>query len=148
MNASKFIELEPGVFVSGQLTGADVAEAWRQGIRSIVSNRPDEETADQLSNADVGNAARDLGIVFRSRPVWAFEVTDEDAVRDFGQSMASLPGPILFYCRSGRRSTFLWAQAAMPRLGLEMVLQIAELSGRDREELSAILSERSEALAA
>jgi sulfide:quinone oxidoreductase len=148
MNRGKFIELENGVFVSGQLTGADMAEALRLGIRSIVSNRPDEESADHLSNEDIGKAARDLGIVFRSRPVWAFEVTDEEAVRDFGQSMASLPGPILFYCRSGRRSTFLWAQAALARLGLEVVLQIAAHSGQDRDELSAILSERTEPLAA
>lgn len=147
VNTGKFVELEPGVFVAGQLGLEDVQAAAQLGFGSIVCNRPDEES-DHLPGSEIGAAAKALGIGFHALPVWNFEVTDEDVVRGFQALLEKLPRPVLFYCRSGRRSTLLWAQASLGRLGLDAALQIAEQAGQRREEMVALLGERAEPLAA
>jgi sulfide:quinone oxidoreductase len=56
--------------------------------------------------------------------------------------MDDLPGPILFYCRSGTRCTILWAQVAALRLGVARTMEIASKAGYDLEVLRERLVER------
>jgi sulfide:quinone oxidoreductase len=138
----KILQLEPSVFVAPQVAEADFAEIAARGFRSVVDNRPDGEAADQLPNQRAEAAARAHGLRFRYDPVANAEVTGEDAVGKFARAMAELPGPILFYCRSGTRCTILWAQASVRRLGVERTLEIAARAGYNldaiREELEQL----------
>jgi sulfide:quinone oxidoreductase len=142
---AKFVQLDDKVSVSPQLVEADFAEAAARGFRSVVNNRPDGEAADQLPNAEAETLARRNGLQFRHQPVRNANVTDDDVVATFGRLMQELPGPILFYCRSGTRCTTLWTQVSAPRLGVDSTLQIARNAGYNLEALRETLEARAAA---
>lgn len=136
------IQLEPDIAVAPQLVEADFAEIAARGFRSVVNNRPDGEAPDQLPNAQAEAAARRHGLAFRYQPVKNGNVTDDDVVNTFSRLMDELPGPILFYCRTGTRCTILWTQAAAPRLGVDEVLSVAHNAGYELDFLRDTLAER------
>jgi sulfide:quinone oxidoreductase len=140
---AKIIQLETEVFVAPQLIEADFAEVAARGFRSVVNNRPDGEAPDQLPQAQAAAAALRHGLQYRYLPVENLNVTDEDVVIAYARLMDDLPGPILFYCRSGTRCTILWAQVAAPRLGVARTMEIASKAGYDLEVLRERLVERS-----
>src|ERR1700730_8802851 len=55
--------------VSSQLTLSDLSAAADQGIRSIINNRPDGESPDQPTSAEIEAAAAALGLGYRHIPV-------------------------------------------------------------------------------
>lgn len=138
----KIIPLEPDVAVAPQVVEADFAEIAALGFRSVVNNRPDGEVPDQLPNAEAEAAAQRHGLAFRYQPVRNINVTDDDVVETFAQLMDELPGPILFYCRTGTRCTTLWTQASAERLGIDAALAIARDAGYDLDFLRDTLEER------
>ena len=140
---AKLIQLEPGVFVAAQLAEADFAEVAARGFRSVVNNRPDGEAPDQLPNHRAKAAALYQGLQYYYQPIENLNVTDDDVVDAHARLMNDLPGPILFYCRSGTRCTILWAQVAAPRLGVAKTLEIASKAGYDLEVIRDRLTERS-----
>jgi sulfide:quinone oxidoreductase len=140
---AKLIQLETDIFVAAQLAEADFAEAAARGFRSVVNNRPDGEAPDQLPNDRAKAVALRHGLRYRYQPVENLNVTDDDVVAAQARLMNELPGPILFYCRSGTRCTILWAQVAVPRLGVAKTLEIAAKAGYDLEIIREQLTERS-----
>lgn len=145
---ARIAQLEKNVFVAGQLTEADFADLAARGIRTIVNNRPDGEAEDQLSNERAAEVAMRHGLGYRYQPVTNFDVTEDEPVSAQAEAMRTLPGPILFYCRTGNRSSILWAQAAASRLGVETVLSRAAAAGFELEELREFIEEHAGALAA
>jgi uncharacterized protein (TIGR01244 family) len=139
---ARIIRLEDNVSVAPQLVTADFAEIAAQGFASVVNNRPDGEVPGQLPNAAAEAAARRAGLAFRYLPVRNPNVTDDDVVDAFAAALDELPGPILFYCRSGTRCTTLWAQVAAERLGIDRTLEIAAAAGYDLEVLRDHLAHR------
>lgn len=105
-----FKSIWPGFFVSAQITSEDLRQAAAQGFRSVISNRPDDEDADQLSAAMVREQAQALGLAFAHIPVTPGVVTDEN-VAAMAQALEQMPSPILAFCRTGARSTKLWEMA-------------------------------------
>jgi uncharacterized protein (TIGR01244 family) len=104
--------LDPTTFVCvRQLTVADIGEAATAGIRLIVNNRPDGEEPGQPSSAQIEAAARAAGLDYRRIPVaGGFRPEQIEAM-----ARALEHGPVLAFCRSGTRSTFLWALARAAR---------------------------------
>jgi uncharacterized protein (TIGR01244 family) len=99
------------VCVAPQLTPDAMAEAARMGFRSVVNNRPDfEHGLNQPTNADIEAAARAAGLEYRFLPVAGGFQTPEQ-VEAFAKLLDELPRPLLAFCRSGARSTNLFAQA-------------------------------------
>ncbi|GIL01242.1 MAG: TIGR01244 family protein [Alphaproteobacteria bacterium] len=139
---ARIIQLEPGVFVAPQLVAEDFAEIAARGFRSVVDNRPDGEAPGQMSHDEAAAASRRHGMRFRYDPVINANVTEDAPVAAFARAMAELPGPILFYCRTGTRCTMLWAQAVAGRLGAGEALRIAAGAGYNLEDLRPILEER------
>ena len=136
------IQLEPDIAVAPQLVEADFAEIAARGFRSVVNNRPDGEAPDQLANAQAAAAAHRHGLTFRYQPVKNASATDDDVVSTFARLVDELPGPILFYCRTGTRCTILWTQVAAPRLGVDAALSIAQDAGYELDVLRDTLLER------
>jgi len=96
------------VSVAPQLSPAAMAELARLGFRSVVNNRPDfEGGADQPTSAVLAAAAAAAGLEYRHLPVAGSYQSDEE-IAAFGQLMATLPRPVLCFCRSGARSTRLF----------------------------------------
>ncbi len=103
------------VAVSAQITAADFVEIAASGIRSIINNRPDNESDVPLSSSEVAELAAQHGLAYRAIPCIPSHVTDDDIVDAVGEALDVLPGPTLLYCRSGTRSVLLWAQAEASR---------------------------------
>lgn len=100
--------------VAGQIAPEDVAEIARAGFKSIICNRPDGEAEGQPQHSAVEAAARAAGLTFRYVPVVSGQMTP-DNVADHAAALGDLPGPVLAYCRSGARSTNLYAAAGANR---------------------------------
>lgn len=104
--------LTPEFCVAPQLEPAAMAEAAAAGFRSVINNRPDFEGGpDQPTSAAVEAAAQAAGLEYRHLPVnGAYQSPEEIAA--FKLLIDSLPKPILAFCRSGARSTRLFAAAS------------------------------------
>lgn len=105
-----FRKISDTIFASPQITLTDVAEASAQGITLIINNRPDDESDDQTPGDEIEAAAKSAGISYIAIPVThaGFSQTQVNAMAD---ALAAADGPVLAYCRSGTRSTLLWALA-------------------------------------
>ncbi len=106
----RVLELAPQVFVTGQLYEHDVRLAAKQGVRTIMNNRPDGEAPGQPLSADLAKVAEELGITYVDHPFVMPSVTRED-VEEFGRVCEQLDRPLLIFCRSGARSTRMWEMA-------------------------------------
>ena len=111
-----FRKLTETVFASPQISLAEVAAAQAQGIVLIVNNRPEGESDDQVAGDDIAAAARAAGIDYVAIPV-THAGFSETQVQTMAQALAEAKGPVLAYCRSGTRSTLLWALAEASRGG-------------------------------
>ena len=96
------------VSVSPQIRAGDVALIAQQGFRSIICNRPNDEEQGQPSADTIGRAAKDAALEFAYVPAVSGSITPED-VKAMAHALAELPQPVLAYCRSGARSTHLYA---------------------------------------
>ncbi|WP_156840758.1 TIGR01244 family sulfur transferase [Novosphingobium aquimarinum] len=105
-----FKTIDPDILVSPQIDPADVAEARDRGIELIINNRPEGESDDQTPGEAIEAAAQASGIAYVSIPVThaGFSQWQVDAMV---AALESAKGPVLAYCRSGTRSTLLWALA-------------------------------------
>lgn len=104
--------LTPEFCVAPQLEPAAMAEAAAAGFRSVINNRPDFEGGpEQPTSAQVEAAARAAGLEYRHLPVnGAYQSPEEIAA--FKALLDELPKPVLAFCRSGARSTKLFAAAS------------------------------------
>jgi uncharacterized protein (TIGR01244 family) len=103
--------LTADVCVAPQLTPQAMAEAARQGFRSVINNRPDfEHGPGQPTNAEIEAAAHAAGLEYRFLPVDGGYQSPEQ-IAEFAQLLRELPRPVLAFCRSGARSTRLFIAA-------------------------------------
>jgi len=123
-------KIDDGLSVSPQLAEADIAEAAAQGFRAILCNRPDGEGPDQPAFARIETAARAAGMEAAYLPVVAGKVGDADAAA-FAAALTRLPGPVLAYCRTGTRSTTLWALGEAGKRPLPDILARGKAAGYD-----------------
>ena len=126
--------ISPEYAVSPQIGAADVGVAAAQGFRAIICNRPDGESDDQTPMAEIEAAAKAHGLAFRAQPVRSGAVTDVDGA-NMATALGELPGPVLGYCRTGTRSSTLWALAKAPRLSADAILAAIKGAGYDLEAL-------------
>jgi sulfide:quinone oxidoreductase len=103
-----FVPLSETVSVAGQISSADLQAIAQAGFKSIVCNRPDDESPGKFSSQDLATAASQVGLTMAYLPVISGRVTADDG-REFGALLNQLPIPVLAYCRSGLRSATLWA---------------------------------------
>ena len=137
-------KLSPRFFVSEQITTADLGVASAQGIKTVINNRPDNEAQGQPRSADLAAAAEELGMQFVNLPVVAGRLTDEN-IDQFERANRTLQGPILMYCRTGTRSTCLWALNEAKTLDVDAVMATTAQAGYDLTALRARLISRSAA---
>lgn len=127
-----FRQLTDRIYVAPQITPDDVAEAKTQGITFILNNRPEGEEPFQPKGDAIEAAAKEAGIGYAAVPVShsGFAPWQIDGMADAIEKAQG--GKLLAYCRSGTRSTLLWA-LTMARAGVdqEEIAQIAALAGYD-----------------
>ena len=108
MNTYRY--LSDSVLVSAQIAPDEMDRLTAEGVRLIVNNRPDGEAPDQPSGARVAAAAQAAGIAYAAMPIThaGFSLPQIEAFADL---LDSAEGKVLAYCRSGTRSSLLWALA-------------------------------------
>ncbi len=104
-----FRKVTDSLYVAPQIDVADVAQAHAMGVTMIVNNRPEGEEPGQPTGAQIEAAAQAAGIAYVAVPVthagfspWQLDQMGA-ALDEAGD------GKVLAYCRSGTRSTLLWA---------------------------------------
>ncbi|MDD3798025.1 MAG: TIGR01244 family sulfur transferase [Novosphingobium sp.] len=109
-----FRKLEEGMFASPQIEPADIAHAKELGVTLVINNRPDGEEPFQTTGAEIEAAARAAGMDYLAIPVTQAGMGHAQ-VEAMAEALANAGGPVLAYCRSGTRSTFLWSLAQASR---------------------------------
>lgn len=107
---SDFRPLSDSVFASPQIGVQDIAEAKQLGVTLVINNRPDGESPDQPEGAEIEAAASAAGIDYRAIPVGGAGF-GEWQVAAMAEALNGTEGKVIAYCRSGTRSTLLWALA-------------------------------------
>lgn len=104
-----FRQLTDRIFVAPQISVEDVGQAAAMGITFILNNRPEGEEPGQPNGAAIEAAAQAAGIGYAAVPVThsGFSPWQLDGMAQAMEQAAD--GKLLAYCRSGTRSTFLWA---------------------------------------
>ena len=105
-----FRSLTSDIIVSPQIGVDAVAEAKDLGVALIINNRPEGESEDQIPGAAIEAAARAAGLDYVAIPI-THSGFSEPQVNAMAEALAGAKGKVLAYCRSGTRSTLLWALA-------------------------------------
>ena len=127
--------LDEKVIVAGQIQPAHMANIAASGVTMIVNNRPDGEEPGQPDGAAVEAAAREAGIGYRHVPI-ARRFTAEDIAAMAGAIADAGEGKLLAFCKSGTRSTYLWALARQEQgVPIEHIMANAASAGFDLRPL-------------
>ena len=89
------------VCASPQLSEESMGAVAEAGFLSLINNRPDQPTSQALEAA-----AHKAGLKYAFVPVVPGRYTPSD-VEQMAHLLATLPKPILLFCRSGARSSHL-----------------------------------------
>ena len=130
----KVTKLTPNISVAHQLTAQDLEQAAAAGFKTIINNRPDGEAPDQPRSDELAAAAQHLGLAYHHIPAVSGQITSEQ-VEAFRTALGGAAKPALAFCRTGKRSTTLWALAASDRLSANEILQTTAEAGYDLEAL-------------
>lgn len=105
-----FRTLDDRVIVAPQIAADEIAAAKALGVTLIINNRPDGESPSEPQGAAIEAAAHDAGLDYVAIPVGhgGFSQPQVDAM---AAALNGAAGKTLAYCRSGTRSTLLWALA-------------------------------------
>ena len=126
--------LTPHLSISPQVMVAELEAVAQMGFKAIICNRPDGEGPDQPSFKEIQTAALALGIQMSYLPAEAGKVSDADG-KAFGELLATLPAPVLAYCRTGMRSTTMWALSQSGITPLPQILEASQRVGFDMKAL-------------
>jgi len=131
--------IDETISVSPQISPDHVTELANAGFKAIVNNRPDEEEPGQPSGDAIRAAAEAAGLSYHAIPVThaGFSMPQVEAMR---AALDGAGGPVFAYCRSGTRSTNLWALAEASR-GTDpaMLVTKAAQAGYDLSSLRPML---------
>ena len=129
------MELAPGLAAAGALSRADIEALAASGVKTIVNNRPDGEDPGQLPAAEARRLCVAHGIAYHHIPFVGATLSRGD-IDAFDVVLKSAPQPVVAHCRSGTRSTMIWAltrirqgedPAALVALGARNGVDIAAL---------------------
>lgn len=101
--------------VSPQVLPQQVAHLAKSGFKSIICNLPNGECGPSQPSFDqIAAAAKAAGMQSAYLPIVPGQVGPSEAAA-FRDLLASLPTPIIAFCRSGNRSASLWTMAQSVR---------------------------------
>ena len=104
--------IDASIAVAPQIAPDAIAELAAAGFTDIINNRPDGEDFGQPDGDEIAAAAAAAGMTYTAIPVTqaGFSHPQIDAM---AAVLDKAKGPVLAYCRSGTRSSNLWALAAV-----------------------------------
>jgi uncharacterized protein (TIGR01244 family) len=128
------VPLDDRTLVAGQIDPADMPSIAAAGVQVVVNNRSDGEEPGQPSGEAIRAAAEEAGLAYRHIPV-AGGLSAEQVAALAGV-LGETEGKVLLFCRTGTRSTYLWALAEASRGGDgETLIAQAGAAGYDLSSL-------------
>ena len=122
--------LTDNIYVAGQISEDDFAAIMEAGIKTIINNRPDNEAMMQPKTAALAAKAAALGIAFHDIPVAGGQVAPGQ-IEAFTALLNEADKPILAFCRSGTRSSMLWAMSQVTKQPIDDILETTGAAGYD-----------------
>lgn len=109
----EFEQMDRKCWTAGQIVHSDLDRIGAQGFKGIICNRPDGEADDQPDFDDLEAHAARLGLPMYYIPYLNGALTPK-LLAKLNQAIEETDGPVLLYCRSGRRSRILWGAVRGP----------------------------------
>jgi uncharacterized protein (TIGR01244 family) len=106
------MQLSPGLTAAGALSADNIEALAASGVKTIVNNRPDNEDPGQLPADEARRLCTAHGIAYHHIPFVNATLTAAD-VDAFEKVLMSGSHPMVAHCRSGTRSTMIWALTRM-----------------------------------
>lgn len=129
------------VSVSPQISPEDVKAIKALGFVAIVNNRPDGESPDQTDGATIEKAAHEAGLSYHYIPLGRDGVSQQ-MIEATKEVLEGSTGPVFCYCRSGTRSTTLWALSQAGKAPAAEIIAAAAHAGYDMSHLAGHLSQK------
>lgn len=129
------------VSVAPQIGPEELPALKAMGFTTIVNNRPDGEAPDQPSDAAMRAAAAAAGLAYAYIPLGRDGVRPE-LIEQTRTALEGSAGPVLCYCRSGTRSTTLWALSQAGEMPADEIVELAAGAGYDMSHLLGYLSQK------
>lgn len=135
--------LYQNIFVAGQLQAGDFSELATQGIKIIINNRPDGEELGQLSHETALTLAADNGMEYHYLPMANGQPMPSNLIADFKAIVDATDTPILAHCRSGMRSSFIWAlgQVGAGNISVDDAITAAKGAGIPLDSVRNVLEQ-------
>jgi uncharacterized protein (TIGR01244 family) len=135
--------IDDSISVAPQIAPEDLPALAEAGFKAVINNRPDDEDAGQPSGDTIRQAAEAAGLSYTAIPVThaGFSMNQVEAM---ASALGQAGGPVLAYCRSGTRSTNLWALAEASRGGTpDTLVEKAASAGYDINGIRPLLDQLS-----
>lgn len=127
--------------VSPQITPEDVPSIKAAGFTAIINNRPDGEAPGQPGSETIREAAEAVGLEYHFIPLGR-EGVSPDMIEKTKAALEGSAGPVFAYCRSGTRSTTLWALSQAGKLPATDIISAAANAGYDMSHLAEHLGQK------
>jgi uncharacterized protein (TIGR01244 family) len=120
----------------GQINVSDIAKIKQLGFTTLICNRPDGEAEGQPDNDEIEMVATQQGISYHYIPVATRDVISEQMIAKTKAVLENANEPVLCFCRTGTRSTFLWAYALSGIMDKDKIISNAKKAGYDISSIS------------
>ena len=107
----RVLEVAPQVYACGPLFESDLTLLARQGVRTILNTRPDDESPGQPESEALAKAAEEFGIKCVHFPVVDARSISAETAQEFVRVAEELERPMMVCGRSGGHSTRVWETA-------------------------------------
>ena len=129
------------VSVAPQISPDDMPALKAAGFTTVINNRPEGEAPDQPTSAEMQAAAEAAGLSYHFIPLGREGVSPE-MIEEERAALEGSDGPVLCYCRSGTRSTTLWALSQAGKLLAQEIVAQAAHAGYEMSHLLGYLSQK------
>lgn len=139
--------LTENLSVSGQIKLADLKDIRAAGFTTVINNRPDGEAPRQPRSETLAKRSKELGLTYHYIPVFPGKMSAAN-VSDFDKALLQSGGKTLAFCRTGTRSSNLWAKTQIGKRSANDVITRGKAAGYDlsahREALNSNQSKTKE----
>ncbi len=124
-------KLHKNLYVAGQILPQDIDTLKAEGFTTIINNRPDQEEVGQPSAQQMQELAEQAGLKYVHLPMANGQPLSPEVVTEFRKIVLDDTQKVLAHCRSGMRSSVIWALGAIAEgeVSLETAIAQGEAAG-------------------
>ncbi len=135
------------ISITEQLRPEAMRQLTADGFATVIDMRPDGEAADEPRSSVMASAAQANHLHFAYVPVPHGDIPDS-VVASLKTALVANPGPVLLYCRSGRRAARSWSLVEASKAGgmsTDEILAAVKSTGQTADDLHDAIARRVQA---